>query len=130
MIEIFFIKFYLLINLIYYWYTNGVMILNNNTTDLSERDFPVNAASIANEMVITEQVSSIGNSESKDVLYGILDLDESIKSEDAEESDPEYPDEFLPEEMREGYYDEILLIEQQQQEEENAMIKGYPMPRF
>lgn len=106
------------------------MILNNNTTDLSERDFPVNAASIANEMVITEQVSSIGNSESKDVLYGILDLDESIKSEDAEESDPEYPDEFLPEEMREGYYDEILLIEQQQQEEENAMIKGYPMPRF
>jgi len=112
------------------------MLLINNTTDFLEGDLQINPASNANEMVVTEQVSSIGNSELMDVLYDILDLDESIKSEDAEESDPEFPEHDnyveveIPEEWKEGFFDEILLIEMQQQEEENAMIKGYPMPKF
>ncbi len=112
------------------------MSLNNNITDLSERNFPVNAASNANEMATTKQVSKSDNLDSKGRLYEILDMDEILISDDTEVSDPEFPEqdyyeeEEIPEEWKEGYVDEILLIENQLQEEENARIKGYPMPKY
>jgi hypothetical protein len=112
------------------------MTTQNNTTDLSERDFPVNAASIANEMATTKVISNSDNLDSKGMLYDILYMDERIKSDDYEENDPEFPEHDnyveveIPEEWKEGFIDEILLIEMQHQEEENARIKGYPMPKY
>jgi hypothetical protein len=112
------------------------MSLNNKTTDLSGKDFQLDSASNANEMATTIQASNSENLDSKGMLYDILDLDERIKSEDTEESDPDFPEqnyyeeEEIPEEWKEGYVDEVFLIENQLQEEENARIKGYPMPMY
>lgn len=107
------------------------MSININTFDLSERDFPANQTTVANEMATTKQISNTENSESKGCLDDILDMDERIKSDNTEEDDPNFPEQDynedeLPEEWKEGYVDEILLIEMQEQDEINAMIKGYP----
>lgn len=64
-----------------------------NITDLSERDFPVNAASIANEMATTKVISNSDNLNSKGMFYDVQDLDERIKLEDTEKSDPNFPNE-------------------------------------
>jgi hypothetical protein len=108
------------------------MNTQNNITDLSGRDFLVNKASVANEMATSATTLKVDNFETTDVLYRIKDIDanERIEPNDAEDSDPNFPDEYLAEESNDDYYDEILLIEIQQQEEENAMIKGYPMPKY
>lgn len=102
------------------------MSLNNNITDISGRDFQVETASNANEMATSNKIYSFDN---------ILDIgaDERVKSDDNEESDPNFPDVYQPQEPEKielGDFDELLLIEMQQQEEENAMIKGYPMPKY
>lgn len=67
------------------------MSIKSNTTDLYGRDFQVETASNANEMATTERVSTFENIESKVGLHDILDLDERIKSDDTEESDPDFP---------------------------------------
>ncbi len=113
------------------------MSLINNITDLSGMDFQVDTASDANEMAKTPEVSKYFNSDSNGFFDdGILDIgaDEikPIQDTEEEEDDPNIPDEYQPvetENIKLGDFDEVLLIEMQQQEEENAMIKGYPMPK-